>query len=126
MPNIPPALKEAVAALCLAVEVRLLDGHDLNLGALARAASNAFLVGGLSAGNLRAHTIEAMASRLPVVVSDWNGYRDTVVEGAQAFASPPIPLSPAGKIFSFSSWHMKTLPQIPSALASAARSVWML
>ena len=86
MPAIPPALLEAASELCPAVEVRLLDGHDLNLGALARAASNAFL----SLVDCLQETfgltpIEAMASQLPVVASDWNGYRDTVDEGRTGF-----------------------------------------
>ena len=40
MPSITPALKQAAAALCPDVEVRLLDGHDLDLGKIARAASD--------------------------------------------------------------------------------------
>jgi glycosyltransferase involved in cell wall biosynthesis len=34
--------------------------------------------------------VEAMAAGLPVVVSDWNGYRDTVVEGESGFFIPTI------------------------------------
>ena len=95
MPSIPPALKEAAASLCPAVEMRLLDGHDLNLGALARTASDAFL----SLVDCLQETfgltpIEAMASRLPVVASDWNGYRDTVVEGRTGFRVPTQSFEP--------------------------------
>ena len=32
--------------------------------------------------------LEAMAAGLPVVVTDWNGYRDTVVEGVTGFRVP--------------------------------------
>ena len=82
MTSIPHALKEAAAELCPNVEVRLLDGQDLDLGALARAASDM----ALSLVDCLQETfgltpVEAMASGLPAVVSDWNGYRDTVVEG---------------------------------------------
>ena len=82
MPSIPPALKQAATELCPDVDVRVLDGQDLPLGALARAASDM----ALSLVDCLQETfgltpIEAMASGLPVVVSDWNGYRDTVVEG---------------------------------------------
>ena len=82
MPSIPPALKQAAAELCPDVDVRLLDGQDLDLGALARAASDMVL----SLVDCLQETfgltpVEAMASGLPVVVSDWNGYRDTVMEG---------------------------------------------
>jgi glycosyltransferase involved in cell wall biosynthesis len=34
--------------------------------------------------------IEAMASGLPVVVSDWDGYRDTVTQGVHGFLVPTI------------------------------------
>ena len=86
MPSIPPALKQAAAELCPDVDVRLLDGHDLELGALARAASDM----ALSLVDCLQETfgltpVEAMASGLPVVVSDWNGYRDTVVEGRTGY-----------------------------------------
>jgi len=32
--------------------------------------------------------LEAMASGLPVIVTDWNGYRDTVVDGSTGFRIP--------------------------------------
>src|SRR5262249_39663991 len=47
--------------------------------------------------------VEAMAAGLPVVVSDWNGYRDTVRDGIDGFRIPTI------------------LPPPPSGLAVAAR-----
>ena len=95
MPTIPRALEEAAAKLCPAVEVRLLNGDDLNLGAVARAASDTFL----SLVDCLQETfgltpIEAMASRLPVVASDWNGYRDTVVEGRTGFRIPTQSFEP--------------------------------
>jgi alpha-maltose-1-phosphate synthase len=39
--------------------------------------------------------IEAMAAGLPVVVSDWDGYRDTVREGVDGFRVPTL-MPPAG------------------------------
>ena len=39
--------------------------------------------------------IEAMAAGLPVVVSDWNGYRETVRDGIDGFRIPTL-MSPAG------------------------------
>ena len=34
--------------------------------------------------------VEAMASGLPVVVSDWDGYRDTVTDGLEGFLAPTL------------------------------------
>ena len=39
--------------------------------------------------------LEAMAAGLPVVVSDWNGYKDTVRDGIDGFRVPTV-LPPAG------------------------------
>ncbi|MBT0963458.1 glycosyltransferase family 4 protein [Denitromonas iodatirespirans] len=39
--------------------------------------------------------VEAMAAGLPVVVSDWNGYQDTVRDGVDGFRVPTV-LAPAG------------------------------
>ena len=39
--------------------------------------------------------VEAMAAGLPVVVTDWNGYKDTVRDGVDGFRVPTI-LPPAG------------------------------
>ena len=39
--------------------------------------------------------VEAMAAGLPVVASDWDGYRDTVRDGATGFLIPTV-LAPAG------------------------------
>ena len=41
--------------------------------------------------------VEAMAAGLPVVVSDWNGYKDTVRDGVDGFRVPTIlPPAPSG------------------------------
>jgi alpha-maltose-1-phosphate synthase len=39
--------------------------------------------------------IEAMAAGLPVVISDWDGYRDAVAHGQQGFKIPTV-MAPAG------------------------------
>jgi alpha-maltose-1-phosphate synthase len=39
--------------------------------------------------------VEAMAAGLPVVVSDWNGYKDTVRDGIDGFRIPTV-VAPAG------------------------------
>ncbi len=98
MNAIPKALKEAASSICPNVEVRLLDGHDLEVGALARAASDM----ALSLVDCLQETfgltpVEAMASGLPIILSDWNGYRDTVVEGRTGYLIPTTSYQPGWK-----------------------------
>ena len=38
--------------------------------------------------------VEAMAAGLPVVITDWNGYRDTLEDGVQGIAVPTISAPP--------------------------------
>ena len=47
----------------------------------------------------RSAPIEAMAAGLPVVVSDWDGYRFTVRDGIEGFLVPTLggPPSPVGE-----------------------------
>src|SRR5262249_57736317 len=42
--------------------------------------------------------VEAMAAGLPVIVSDWNGYRDTVRHGAEGFLIPTIAPPPGSGV----------------------------
>ena len=105
MDTIPAALRQAASELCPDVELRLLDGHNLELGAWARAASDAFL----SLVDCLQETfgltpVEAMAAGLPVVVSDWNGYRDTVQHGRSGFLIPTASYQPG--------WDDPTLQQL--------------
>ena len=34
--------------------------------------------------------VEAMAAGLPIVITDWNGYRDTLEDGIQGIAIPTV------------------------------------
>ena len=105
MDAIPTALKEAASIMCPSVEVKLLNGHDLEIGALARAASDMALslVDSLQE-TFGLTPIEAMASGLPVVLSDWNGYKDTVVEDRTGHLIPTISYQPG--------WNSLTLKQL--------------
>ena len=86
MPNIKDALKEAATYFCNSVEVRILDGQNIELGEVARAASDMFISLADSYQETFGLTpIEAMASELPVVVSNWNGYRDSIIDNKTGF-----------------------------------------
>jgi len=88
--------RDAVTPLCPDVPVHFVDGADPNLAGASWAAADIFL--SLS-DNIQESfgitPVEAMAAGLPCVVSDWDGYRDTVVEGETGFRVPSW-LPPAG------------------------------
>lgn len=74
---------------CPNVRCQHVDGADADLYAAAFGAADIFL----SLADNHQETfgitpIEAMAAALPVIVSDWNGYRDTVREGIDGFRIP--------------------------------------
>ncbi len=50
--------------------------------------------------------VEAMAASLPCVVSDWNGYKETVVEGETGFRVPTL-MAPPGTGIDFADDHAR-------------------
>jgi len=76
---------------CPDVTVHFVDGHDDNVFARAWAAADIFT---LPADNIQETfglaPVEAMAAGLPVVVTDWDGFRDTVEDGVTGFRIPTI------------------------------------
>ncbi|MEP4378416.1 MAG: glycosyltransferase family 4 protein [Alphaproteobacteria bacterium] len=80
---------------CPDIPVHIVDGRDAD--ARRQAWSGADLFTSLS-DNIQETfgltPIEAMASGLPVVVTDWNGYRDTIEDGVQGIAIPTISAAP--------------------------------
>ncbi len=90
------AFAKASCLACPSVEVRTLDGGDSELFQLGWKAADVFC--SLSDNIQEAFGItpvEAMAAGLPVVVSDWNGYRDTVRHNVDGFLIPTTSV-PAG------------------------------
>lgn len=83
------AFTKAAAVYAPHVRTIWVDGKDPTAYNRAWAASNVFV--SLS-DNLQETfgitPVEAMASSLPVVVADWDGYKDTVVEGVTGFRIP--------------------------------------
>ena len=87
---------QAAAQLAPGLELRLLNGGNSELLAQAWAAADVFLS---LVDNIQETfglaPVEAMAAGLPVVVSDWDGYRFTVRDGVDGFRVPTLG-SPGG------------------------------
>jgi glycosyltransferase involved in cell wall biosynthesis len=92
------AFREAAALLCPSVRLTVLDGREPDRQASAWAAADVFTA---PADNVQESfgpaPLEAMAAGLPCVVSDWNGYRDTVRDGVDGYRIPTVmPAAGAG------------------------------
>lgn len=87
---------EAVAAHAPELGVAFVDGNDRELLGELWAAADIFLS---LVDNIQETfgitPLEAMAAGLPVVASDWDGYRHTMRDGVEAFLIPTL-LAPAG------------------------------
>jgi glycosyltransferase involved in cell wall biosynthesis len=83
--------REAAAQLCPSVRLTVLDGREADQRASAWAAADVFTS---LADNVQESAgltpLEAMAAGLPCVVSDWNGYRDTVRDGVDGYRIPTV------------------------------------
>lgn len=81
--------RDGAARYCEDVAVHFLDGSDAGLADASWAAADLFV--SLS-DNIQESfgitPVEAMAAGLPCLVSDWNGYRDTVVDGETGIRVP--------------------------------------
>jgi len=88
---IEQAMRGGAAALCPSVQCHFLDGRRPQLRHLAWHAADLF--SSLS-DNIQETfgltPIEAMAAGLPGVVSDWNGYRDTLRDGIDGLRVPTL------------------------------------
>lgn len=86
-----PAFTEAATQACPDVKVHLLDGQNAEIRTKAWAAADIFT---LTVDNIQETfglaPVEAMAAGLPVVVTDWNGFRDTVEDGVTGFRIPTV------------------------------------
>lgn len=85
------AFKEGAARWCPSVRASFLDGRDAAVRADAWAGTDLFV--SLS-DNIQESfglaPVEAMAAGLPCVVSDWDGYKDTVRDGVDGFRVPTV------------------------------------
>ena len=93
--GIERSFAQAAAAACPSVRVGKLDGRKPEQRAVAWSAADVFCSLSDNIQETFGITpIEAMAAGLPVVVSDWDGYRDTVRDGVDGFRIPtclPLP-----------------------------------
>jgi len=90
---------QAANYLCPNVRVIQLDGRKSNLKYKSFAASDIFcsLVDNIQE-TFGITPIEAMASGLPVIVSDWDGYKETVRDGIDGFRIPTLMPEPGDGI----------------------------
>lgn len=85
------AFRDAAAALCPSIRLTVLDGRVADNQAAAWAAADVFTsVSDNLQETFGLTPLEAMAAGLPCVVSDWNGYRDTVRDGVDGYRIPTV------------------------------------
>lgn len=93
--QIRAAFEQAASLVCPALRVIRLDSESADKRRTAWAAADVF--SSLS-DNIQESfgltPLEAMAAGLPVVVSDWDGYRDTVRDGVDGFRIPTLMPAP--------------------------------
>ncbi len=87
--SIKKVYQETSSKICPSIRVINLDGREVNQRKIAWSSADIFC--SLS-DNIQETfgivPIEAMAAGIPVVVSDWDGYKDTVRNGIDGFKSP--------------------------------------
>ena len=100
--DVEKEFREAAARFCGAARVHFLDGTGGPYGDSILAAMHAADVFVSLSDNIQETfgltPIEAMAAGLPCVVSDWNGYKDTVVDGETGFRIPTVTAPPGAGI----------------------------
>ncbi|RYD84901.1 MAG: glycosyltransferase, partial [Sphingomonadales bacterium] len=120
------AISDATAGHCAGVRAIFADGADPELYAAAFAGADIFL--SLSDNIQETFGItplEAMASGLPVIVSDWNGYRDTVRDGVDGFRIASRAPQPGGGQSIAQTYQLDQDYELYTARASATVSMDM-
>lgn len=87
--DIEKSFRESEKILCPSVQCHYLDGGNTAVRQEIWYAADVFtsLVDNIQE-SFGLTPVEAMAAGLPVVVTDWNGYRDTIENGKQGFLIP--------------------------------------
>ena len=96
--HIESAFRDGARALCPSVNALFIDGRDQERALDCWAAADVFTTLSDNIQETFGLTpIEAMAAGLPVVATDWDGYRDTVRDGVDGFLVPTLtPATPLG------------------------------
>lgn len=91
------AFRKGAADLCKSVKVHFVDGRQprARRGIWSAADLFVFLTDNIQE-TFGLVPVEAMAAGLPVVASDWDGVRDTVVHGETGFLVPTLASPPGG------------------------------
>ena len=96
---------DASRALCPSVEYRVVDGRPLDVRHAIWSVADFFISFSDNIQESYGLTpVEAMAAGLPCVVTDWDGYRDTVRDGEDGFRIDTIAPAP-GDGFDFAYWQ---------------------
>lgn len=97
--HIESAFKEGADALCPSIATLRLDGRQPAIRRQAWAAADIFISLSDNIQETFGLTpIEAMAAGLPVIVTDWDGYKDTVRDSIDGFRIPTLmPPAPLGE-----------------------------
>ena len=94
--------REAAARFCGAARCHFIDGSDGPLGPVMRAVWRASDIFVSLSDNIQETfgltPVEAMAAGLPCVVSDWNGYKDTVADDETGFRIPTMTVGPSAGV----------------------------
>src|SRR5436190_5191420 len=93
--SVEAAFRDEARLFCPSVRCLFVDGRDPKTRDQVWAATDIFtsLVDNFQE-TFGLTPIEAMAAGLPAVVSDWNGYRDTVRDGIDGFRVPTLSMPP--------------------------------
>ena len=102
--------RDQAAVLCPEVRLHLLDGRDEAVQREIWSAADVFT---LLVDNVQETfglaPVEAMAAGLPVVVTDWDGFRDTVRHGVDGFLVPTLMAPPGDGLeaaLCYATWHI--------------------
>jgi alpha-maltose-1-phosphate synthase len=92
---IESTFQQEARLFCPSVRCIFVDGRDLNIREQVWAATDVFtsLVDNFQE-TFGLTPVEAMAAGLPSVISDWNGYRDTIRPGVDGFRVPTLSMPP--------------------------------